>query len=64
MRQGLCKGPVYVRPSVCPIYRPLQQRSAGLPRAGNIDRLLHGAPPAAAAPQQHGERQNGGQRQM
>jgi len=37
-----------VRPSVCPVYRPLQQRAAaGLPlsarRAGDIDRLLPGA---------------------
>jgi len=34
-----------VRPSACPIYRPLQQRAAGLllwaQRARNIDRLLH-----------------------
>jgi len=32
--------------SVCPVYRPLQQRAAGLllwaRRAGDIDRLLHG----------------------
>jgi len=40
-------------PSVCPIYRPLQQRAVGLlpwaPRAGDIDRLLHGASAAGAA---------------
>jgi len=42
-----------VRLSVCPIYRPLQQRAAGLllwaPQAGNIDRLLHGASASGAA---------------
>jgi len=38
--------------SVCPIYCPLQQSAAGLllwtPRAGDIDRLLHGASAAGA----------------
>ena len=42
-----------VCPSVCPIYRPLQQRAAGLLlwalQAGDIDRLLHGASAAAGA---------------
>jgi len=44
--ESLCNGPVSVhlsvRLSVCPIYRPLQLRAAGLllgaPRAGDIDR--------------------------
>jgi len=49
-----------VHPSVCPIYRPLQQRAAGLllgaPRAGDIDRQQR-------APQ-HGAQQHGGQQQM
>jgi len=39
--------------SVRPVDRPLQQRAAGLllwaPRAGDIDRLLHGASAADAA---------------
>jgi len=56
MRQGLCNGTVFfhlsVRPSVCPIH-PLQQRAAGLllwaMRAGDIDRLLHGASAASAS---------------
>jgi len=51
----LCNGPVSVRLSVrlslCPVYRPLQQRAAGLllgaQQAGDIDRLLHGAFTAA-----------------
>jgi len=42
--EGLCNGKVSVRPSVCPSYRPLQRRAAGLllwaRRAGDIDRLL------------------------
>jgi len=42
-----------VCPSVCPIYRPLQQRAASLllwaRRAGDIDRLLHGRRSAASA---------------
>ena len=28
VEQGLCNGTVAVRASVCPIYRPLQQRAA------------------------------------
>jgi len=52
MRQGLCNGTVCIRPSVCLfIYRPLQQRAAGLllwtRRPGDIDRLLHGRRSAA-----------------
>jgi len=52
MRRGLCNGTVCIRPSVCLfIYRPLQQRAAGLllwtRRPGNIDRLLHGRRSAA-----------------
>ena len=42
--RGLCNGPVSVCLSVCPICRPLQQRTAGLllsaRRAGDVDRLL------------------------
>ena len=42
-----------VRLSVCPICQPLQQRAVGLllwaPRAGDIDRLLHGASATGAA---------------
>jgi len=65
---------VSVHLSVCPIYRPLQQRAAGLllgaRRAGDIDRLLHGAPttgagrPAATAPQKHGTQRHVGHQQM
>jgi len=44
-----------VRLSVCPIFQPLQQRAAGLllgvRRAGDIDRLLHGAPAAGCQQQ-------------
>jgi len=59
MWQGLLNGSVSFRLSVCPIYRPLQQRAACL-LLGDIDRLLHGhRAPAATAPQQHG-----GQQQM
>ena len=54
--KGLRNGTVSVRPSVCPSYRLLQQRAAGLllraRRTGDIDRLLHGRRSAAAAPQQ------------
>jgi len=75
MRQGLLYGTVPVRPSVCPIYRPLQQRAAslllGAPRAGDIDQLLQQARRAASAghraataPQQHGTQQHGVQQQM
>jgi len=43
---------VSIRLSLYPIYRPLQQHAAGLllgvPRAGDIDRLLHNAPAAGA----------------
>jgi len=41
---------VSIRLSLYPIYRPLQQHAAGLllgvPRAGDVDRLLHNAPVA------------------
>ena len=47
---------IVVRQSVCPIYRPLQQRAAVFllwaQRAGDIDRLLHGRRSAATAGEQ------------
>ena len=56
MRQGLCNSTASVCLSVCPsvcLIRSLLQRAAGLllwaPRAGQIDRLLHGASAAGAA---------------
>jgi len=53
--------------SVCPIYRPLQQRAAGLlqgaPQAGNIDRQRR-TPISATAPPQHGAQQQGAGQQM
>jgi len=41
-----------VCPYVCPIYRSLQQRAAGLLQAGDIDRQ-----PRAAGAQHHGVQQ-------
>jgi len=44
-----------VRPSVCPVYRQLKQRVAGLllwaGRAGDIDRLLHGLNDSTDSPE-------------
>jgi len=53
MRQCLYNGTVSVRPSVCPVYRPLRAATAGLLlRARDIDRLLSGAQQQGGA-QQH-----------
>ena len=53
LRQSLCKGTVSVRLSVCPIYRPLQQRAAGLLpwawRTGDIDRQRRPSAPRSTA---------------
>jgi len=61
MQQGLCNVTVFVRLPVCPSYRLLQQRAAGLLLwiAGqeiSIDCFTAGA-------QQHGGQQHGGQQQ-